>query len=548
MKSRVPLGASRASRRRTQVFLTAVSQRAMEKEKDTLLPGEEEEDDYNSEEDEDFEGGDSDASGGSDDSDSDDSDDGGGKRKKKKKAAGRKGGKAGAGAKGKARAPGLFGADVGIDQSELADLTAAAKEAYGEGFLDEDDGARGARASLSDGALQSAWQDMLQEDAAAMGLRTSAAGGGAGVAGSKRPRAAATSADDTLAAVVAEGPRVKRARLMPSASSKGAAGGAAPSLLDQLLRGEALTGLVGPPPQSTSAALRRVLERPSTRMCGLDELIASGNGDEAAQAAAQRARLLSAAGHAKAAASNRKVAITQTVKYAGQTMTVTKLLVAGTAAAAKAQEEAAAAATRAALARVTGETREGLPVAPAAAAAASLSSASAEPAATKGFGGGVGGGLRLGGRSLGGSGMSIGTLLSHLDKPEAISTLAKSTFDWDSYKHAHGLDEELEKWVLVAAVALLVMALRCLATPPSRLLSLSLTRPSSPSSHHPPLHSFAVHPRLALWRRQPSSRAWTSGPTRPKRRHARRRQRGQRQAQQLGPLRSSPSKEYMVVS
>jgi hypothetical protein len=42
-----------------------------------------------------------------------------------------------------------------------------------------------------------------------------------------------------------------------------------------------------------------------------------------------------------------------------------------------------------------------------------------------------------------GPGVSLSTLVANLDKPEAISTLTKSSLDWDTYKHAEGLDDEL---------------------------------------------------------------------------------------------------------
>jgi hypothetical protein len=38
---------------------------------------------------------------------------------------------------------------------------------------------------------------------------------------------------------------------------------------------------------------------------------------------------------------------------------------------------------------------------------------------------------------------SLGAALSSLDAPAAVSTLAKSGMDWDTYKAAHGLDDEL---------------------------------------------------------------------------------------------------------
>lgn len=41
--------------------------------------------------------------------------------------------------------------------------------------------------------------------------------------------------------------------------------------------------------------------------------------------------------------------------------------------------------------------------------------------------------------------MSLRSVVANLDKPETISTLAKTSLDWDQYKNQQGLDDELER-------------------------------------------------------------------------------------------------------
>ena len=98
----------------------------------------------------------------------------------------------------------------------------------------------------------------------------------------------------------------------------------------------------------------------------------------------------------------------QTVKFAGKTITVARLVTPGTAAAAAVMEQASAAAARATI------------------------------AAAGSAGGGAAAGAAAGT-------VSLDALVANLDRPEAISTLNKSSLDWDAYKQAHGLDEELER-------------------------------------------------------------------------------------------------------
>jgi Bucentaur or craniofacial development len=122
-------------------------------------------------------------------------------------------------------------------------------------------------------------------------------------------------------------------------------------------------------------------------------------------------RLLTAAASAKATLAGRKVAVKQTVKFAGQTITVTRLVDAGTEAekAAKAKVEAARAKAEQAAQQLREQQQAaGVPVLPT---------------------GGVAGGL--------------GGILAGLDRTEAISTLAKSSLDWDQYKMQRGIEDEL---------------------------------------------------------------------------------------------------------
>lgn len=121
--------------------------------------------------------------------------------------------------------------------------------------------------------------------------------------------------------------------------------------------------------------------------------------------ALERARAIASA--ALALAGGKKVAVTSTVKFAGQTMTVTKMVTAGTEAAARAAAEA----------KELDERRE-----VAAATTGSLASATPSSAAPLG----------------------LDAVVSNLDKPEAINTLAKTNMDWEQYKAKEGLDEQFE--------------------------------------------------------------------------------------------------------
>jgi hypothetical protein len=220
---------------------------------------------------------------------------------------------------------------------------------------------------------------------------------------------------------------------------------------------------------------------------------AAGGGAPAAGADIPLA-LLEAAAAAKAVAANKKVAVTQTVKFAGKTMTVTRLVTPGTAAAKAIAEEASASAARAAIAAAAAAGEGG-------GGDASSAAAAAAPSA-----GAVGGGV------------SLDALVANLDKPEAISTLTKSSLDWDTYKHAHGLDDELERCVRAP------LCCGCWgkggAAPPRTSVSHSPTATShrslraarNPQPHCHPLP--AAPPRRASWRSRRSWRAWTSGASR----------------------------------
>ena len=165
---------------------------------------------------------------------------------------------------------------------------------------------------------------------------------------------------------------------------------------------------------------------------------------------------------ARARSSGGKLSITQTVKFAGQTMQVTKLVDAGTQAAKAATAEAEAARARAAIAggegalssatasggadfgsgadaNIPGASSGGM----SAAASAATAGATAPPPLPSGTAAGRGGV----GRGGSGGNVSLDAIVSNLDRPEAISTLTKSSLDWETYKHAQGLGDELERLV-----------------------------------------------------------------------------------------------------
>ena len=89
------------------------------------------------------------------------------------------------------------------------------------------------------------------------------------------------------------------------------------------------------------------------------------------------------------------------VKFAGKEMQVVKLVTPGTVAAKAATDEVKVAAARAAL--------------------------SGAPAAAQG------------------GSLSLATVVDNLGKVESISTIKKSSLDWDTYKYKEGIDDELNK-------------------------------------------------------------------------------------------------------
>lgn len=140
---------------------------------------------------------------------------------------------------------------------------------------------------------------------------------------------------------------------------------------------------------------------------------------------------MAAAAAARETLAGRRIAVKQTVKFAGQTITVTKLVDAGT----QAAKTVMAAANKPATAAAAGKAGHADAGLGAAAAAIGPFASAAGAGASSSSGGGAGAG--------GGGGVGIGAELANLDRPDAISTLAKSSLDWDSYKATQNLDDEL---------------------------------------------------------------------------------------------------------
>lgn len=138
---------------------------------------------------------------------------------------------------------------------------------------------------------------------------------------------------------------------------------------------------------------------------------------------------MAAAAAARETLAGRRIAVKQTVKFAGQTITVTKLVDAGT----QAAKTVMAAANKPAAAAAAGKAGHADAGLGAAAAAIGPFASAAGAGASSSSGGGAGGG----------GGVGIGAELANLDRPDAISTLAKSSLDWDSYKATQNLDDEL---------------------------------------------------------------------------------------------------------
>jgi hypothetical protein len=143
----------------------------------------------------------------------------------------------------------------------------------------------------------------------------------------------------------------------------------------------------------------------SSLMSGMKRNRQMAFGTSSTAATAEEARLVEqpnealrgVASAALAAAQNRKVAVNTTVMFAGQKMEVTKLMDVGTQAAHNA-------------------------------VAAQQQAASKVPV--------------VAGARTGVSG-ALTRVIATLDKPDAISTLEKTSLDWDTYKYKQGIDDEL---------------------------------------------------------------------------------------------------------
>ena len=433
---------------------------------------------YVSEEDEDFNGGSGgeDGSGSGSGSDSDGGGRGAGSKRRRKR---HEEGPAGSGKKKRGRRAGGEGME-GIDASEVADVTAEAAEAWGAEWARPTAPAAadsGAAAWAVSDRMAAAWTAL----AAASGLTAFRAkygdlpdqgGGGLTAVGLCSPAVVPPLPDRARAAAV-------RTALVADAFL------AAVNL--QGSRSELLLGAVPAPARRAAAAALQARGVPLWSAAALDDGRDARAADAVSNAPASRgdaATQLAMAAAAVAAASNKKVAIRQTVKFAGQTMTVTKLVTAGTNAAKSAAADAAARDARASLAAAavaaesTAAASAGaIPLAPpppgaraaalaaAARRATAAAAAAGEPAFARSLaaaaagqpviadgnlmsglvptgpsGGGSSGG---GGGGRGGGHMSLDALVSNLDKPDAISTLAKSSLDWDTYKYREGLDDDL---------------------------------------------------------------------------------------------------------
>lgn len=137
-------------------------------------------------------------------------------------------------------------------------------------------------------------------------------------------------------------------------------------------------------------------------------------GEDEAETAKDRAKNAASAALARLSDGG-KVRIKETVKFAGKTMEVERLLTAGMQSTEAYKKKLAAKALRAAKANSQPESS----------AAASTESAP-QPAAAKQVAG-------------------LDAIVAAIGKPEKISTLTKSSLDWDQYKAQHKLEDELEQ-------------------------------------------------------------------------------------------------------
>lgn len=437
------------------------------------------------------------------------------------------------------------------DGDEAADLLADARDFYGEAFLAEAQAK--AKAATSSTEYDELWEELNAEDGAYIAFKTASASRGTAGIGANIGSLSASYAGDqsgnsgsnvsTLLKSVsipgfgrADAATAERV-IAQSGMVAGVKRKAPPS--DELLEDNA-------PIQSLSVGsillnaarsnqLLPIENGPGCVITGGGKRLRlapqSGNGyvassSSSAQSAVARAgdsiaitpEMLAAAAAAKAVAANKKVAVTQTVKFAGKTMTVTRLVTPGTMAAKQIADEAATAAARAAISAAAAAAGEGETSAASSSGAAAAegvpSSASASAPGSAGAGGG-------------GGGVSLDALVANLDKPEAISTLTKSSLDWETYKHAHGLDDELERCVPTFVVCRICYCSLCIIVMRRQhyrsLLSSSPTHrrsrpaPPSPSALMSPLTLPCLPFRCLSWTAFPFSAClpvclpWTAG-------------------------------------
>ena len=353
-------------------------------------------------------------------------------------------------------------------------------------------------------------------------LRLSSVTLGGLLSGRKRPRPGSNGAvrggGEAAAAPVADAPASRDALFDPMLCSillRGTATASSLSVPLSISSTEASSALhsnggclsAAPPPSSSSSSV--VSSSSSTGSSSIyfsdgdPAPSLSSNGTDAAPDARSTAKaaLLAVAAAAKARAAGSKLAITQTVKFAGQTMRVTKLVEAGTAAAKAATADAEAARARAAIAgpgtdfAPTSTLSRATVMAASSSSSVAPSSSSLSSSSALSSQGGVlteqhqlaastttrqegqlsstvvhpqsistfadahppqpslHGAAASAAAAAAGS-ISLDAIISNLDKPEAISTLTKSSLDWDTYKHSHGLGDELERCVRVVDVGL----------------------------------------------------------------------------------------------
>jgi len=314
---------------------------------------------------------------------------------------GRASGESGGGPQSRKRAK-LDGMEA-LDADEVAALREDAIEQFGRDVLADEGKSVHTRAAERAG-VEAAWEEMRAADDAALQPRHSVLLGeapaarhaalaaavavacrGTLAAGGQPPRGPAQGGVETFGRPAR---RAWGAVLEPSPSRD------ADAAVARLARGVALGRDKAPATAPIEGLLRAIITAG-----GQGEQTAAGAGGPRPKAdalpPAVAAALAAVCGRAMALAGGSRVAVTSTVKFAGQSMQVTQMVTAGTEAAAKATADAAAALTRTSMA--------------------------------------------------GGAGtLSLDAVVTNLDKPEAINTLAKTGLDWEAYKAKSGLDEGFE--------------------------------------------------------------------------------------------------------